>query len=263
MPTHTLSTGNVHYTDQGEGAPLVLLHANPGEGQDYAAIIPDLVKHFRVITLDWPGYGLSESFSGQNTADATVFYKALLEFLEKMALPPALFIGNSIGGNVVTRLASEHPDKVKGCVLVSPGGFTPHNPFTHAFCALQGSAFAIRPKWFARLYLRRKNLTTQSMVQRARDVQSTPERLALNKAMWRSFGKSVNDVRALAKNITVPTLLVFGLRDVIVPSFQDGKQAQKCIPHAEKMVMPCGHVAFAEMPEAFLSKALPFLQANV
>lgn len=263
MPTHTLSTGKVHYTDQGEGTPLVLLHANPGEGQDYASIIPTLEKHFRVITLDWPGYGLSDSFDGYQHADATVFYSALLEFLEKMDLPSALFIGNSIGGNVLTRLASEHAEKVLGAVLVSPGGFTPHNPFTRAFCALQGSRFALSPKWFARLYLRRKTHTTQSMVQRAMGGQSAPERLALNKAMWRSFGKPVNDVRELAKKITVPTLLVFGSRDVIVPSFQDGKQAQKCIPHAEKIVMPCGHVAFAEMPEDFLEKVLPFLQAQV
>jgi pimeloyl-ACP methyl ester carboxylesterase len=54
-----------------------------------------------------------------------------------------LIIGNSLGGNVAARLAIESRAKVRGLVLVSPGGFTPHNPITRAFCRLQGSRFAL------------------------------------------------------------------------------------------------------------------------
>lgn len=43
----------------GEGPPLLLLHANPGDHRDYDAVIPALAARFRVIALDWPGYGAS------------------------------------------------------------------------------------------------------------------------------------------------------------------------------------------------------------
>ncbi|NDG83711.1 MAG: alpha/beta fold hydrolase [Proteobacteria bacterium] len=51
-----LSMGEIHYTESGEGPPLLLLHANPGDARDWEAVVPDLSKRFRVIALDWPGY---------------------------------------------------------------------------------------------------------------------------------------------------------------------------------------------------------------
>jgi len=84
----------------GEGVPLVLLHANPGDSKDFEAVIPALAKNNRVLALDWPGYGLSDL--PQNPGSATVlhYYKVLREFLTPLALPPAFFIGNSIFAEV-------------------------------------------------------------------------------------------------------------------------------------------------------------------
>jgi pimeloyl-ACP methyl ester carboxylesterase len=59
MPFIHLSTDSVHYIEQGQGLPLVLLHANPGDYQDFEAIIPALAQNYRVLAIDWPGYGLS------------------------------------------------------------------------------------------------------------------------------------------------------------------------------------------------------------
>lgn len=263
MPTVNLSTGAVHYSEHGQGVPLVLLHANPGDSHDFEAVVPALAKNHRVLALDWPGYGQSDLPLQPETATVFLFYKVLREFLTALALPPAFFIGNSIGGNAAARLASESPELVRGLVLVAPGGFTPHNFITRAFCKFQGSRFSLSPYLFASLYLKRRSPTAKAMLQRASTVQATPERLALNRAMWRSFGRPENDLRQSAHKIEAPTLLLFGKHDPAIPANKDGKVAARCIPSAQFVALPCGHASFAEVSELFLAEVQPFLASGL
>jgi pimeloyl-ACP methyl ester carboxylesterase/limonene-1,2-epoxide hydrolase len=172
VPTLNLSAGVVHYIEQGQGVPLVLLHANPGDSRDFEAVIPALARNYRVLALDWPGYGKSDLPRRSEAADVMLFYKVLKDFLAALSLPPAFFIGNSVGGNAAARLAAEAPASVRGLVLVAPGGFTPHNFITRMFCKLQGSRFSLPPRLFASLYLKHRTPTVRGMLHRAATVQS-------------------------------------------------------------------------------------------
>ncbi|MCB1660519.1 MAG: alpha/beta hydrolase, partial [Pseudomonadales bacterium] len=222
MPTIQLSTGLVHYADYGQGVPMVFLHANPGDSRDFEAVIPALSSKYRLLVLDWPGYGQSAMPDSPQNIGVTFFYQVLREFLTKLKLPPAIFVGNSLGGNVAARLASESPQLVRGLVLVSAGGFTPHNVITRSFCKFQGSPFAMSPYWWARLYLHKRTPVTQAMLERAATLQAEPERVALNRAIWRSFIEPEHDLRQVAKKINVPTLLIFGKKDPAIPPNKDG-----------------------------------------
>ena len=263
MPTVTLPTGDVHYTEQGQGAPLVLLHANPGDSRDYEAVMPALAQHFRVLALDWPGYGQSAMPMQPQTRGAVFFYEVLREFLSMMGLSQVSVIGNSLGGNAAARLAIEAPQMVRALVLVSPGGFTAHSMVTRAFCRWQGSAWALSPRMWAGLYLRKRTVTTQCMLQRAATAQATAQatapRLALNRAVWRSFAEHTHDLRPKAAGIQAPTLMLFGRYDPAIPAHKDGAQAAACMPSAQVVAMPCGHAPFAEVPDLFLAQVLPFL----
>ena len=259
MPEIRLSTGVLHYRETGQGVPLLLLSANPGESRDFAAVMPTLGLHYRVLALDWPGYGQSEM--PVDAADWTVLRLAavLREFVDALDLPPALLIGNSVGGNAAARLAAEVPGTVRGLVLVAPGGFTPHNLVTRAFCRLMGSRFALSPRRWASLYLRQRTDTTGEMLARAAGPQSAPAVRAFNRALWRSFGSDDNDLRALAAGISAPVLLLFGEQDPAIPAGRDGRVAARCLPQARFVAMPCGHAPFAEQPARFLAEVLPFL----
>lgn len=59
MLTIKTRAGRVAYEEQGAGAPLVLLSANPGDHHHFDDIVPVLARSFRTIALDWPGYGES------------------------------------------------------------------------------------------------------------------------------------------------------------------------------------------------------------
>lgn len=259
MPTIQLSCGAVHYLEQGRGLPLVLLHANPGDSRDFEAVIPALARHYRVLALDWPGYGQSSIPKNPETLGALFFHAVLKELLQALSLPPALFIGNSLGGNAAARLAIESPERVRGLVLAAGGGFTPHNFVTRAFCAFQGSRWAMSPKLWASLYLGQRTGTVTAMLQRAATLQSAPPRLALNRAVWRSFAEPQHDLRGRASAIKAPALLLYGKNDPALPAGKDGKVAARCIPHARFVTLPCRHASFAEIPEEFLAQVLPFL----
>jgi pimeloyl-ACP methyl ester carboxylesterase len=263
MPYLNLPTGSVHYSEHGQGVPLVLLHANPGDSQDFEAVIPALSQSFRVLALDWPGYGQSAMPQHLESVRVLLYYKILREFLVALSLPPALFVGNSVGGNVAARLASECPELVRGLVLVAPGGFTQQNFITRLFCKIQGSQFSLSPYRFARMYLKLRTPTANAMLHRASTLQATAERIALNRAMWRSFARPENDLRKSAQSIRAPTLLLFGKHDPAIPARKDGMVAAQCIPSSQLVIMPCGHAAFAEVPELFLVQVQPFLAEAV
>ncbi len=259
MPTVNLSSGLVYYSESGQGTPLILLHANPGESQDFDAVIPVLEKQYRVLALDWPGYGKSAAPEQLSKVSPEYFYQVLREFLTALALPPVLIIGNSLGGNAAARLAIEAPELVRGLVLVSPGGFTPHNMITRMFCKFQASRFSFSPRFFAARYLRHRTPTVQAMLERAATSQATSERVALSRAVWRSFIVSDHDLRQRASAIRVPTLLIFGKHDPVIPAKKDGVIAHQSIQDSKLIVMQTGHAPFAEKPEEFLIKVLPFL----
>ncbi|MFN9436902.1 MAG: alpha/beta fold hydrolase [Planctomycetota bacterium] len=261
MPSIKLLTGSVYYTEHGRGVPLVLLHANPGDSKDFEAVVPALSKTYRVLALDWPGYGQSAPPQQPELVGVLFFYQVLREFLAALALPPACFIGNSRGGNAAARLAAESPELVRGLVLVSPGGFTTPSLVSRNFCKLQGSRFSLSPHCFASLYLKHRTATTRAMLERASTTQAAAPQIMLNRAVWRDFATPDNDLRTVAPKIQAPTLLLFGKSDPVIPAGRDGKVAAQCMPSAQFCALPCGHASFAEVPELFLEEVQPFLAA--
>ncbi|MFZ5756517.1 MAG: alpha/beta fold hydrolase [Pseudomonadota bacterium] len=263
MATVRLTQGTIHYHRAGRagGTPLVLLSASPGDHRDFDAVVAALAQHFDVIAPDWPGYGASSPLATPEQASAMAFYEVLVEFLDVLGIAQAAFIGNSVGGYAATRLAIEQPQRVAKLVLVSPGGFTPHNVLTRFFCRWQGSALAIPPGPLARLYLRRHTPAADAMRARAAGEQSRPPARTQVRAIWRSFTDAEHDLRRRARNVRCPVLLVFGNGDPIIPWWLDGRVAQRAMPHAQFRRLPGGHAPFAEVPERFLEAALPFLGA--
>lgn len=262
MPSVSLSTGSVHYSERGQGVPLVLLHANPGDSKDFEAVIPTLSKNYRVLALDWPGYGQSALPQQPESVGVLFFCQVLREFLAALVLPPAFFIGNSLGGNAAARLAAQSPELVRGLVLVAPGGFTTPNFISRTFCKLQGSRFSLSPYRFASMYLKHRTATTRAMLERASTTQAAAPQKTLNQAIWRGFATPDNDLRTIAPSIKAPTLLLFGKNDPVIPASKDGKVAAQCMPSAQFVALPCGHASFAEVPELFLAEVQPFLAAS-
>jgi pimeloyl-ACP methyl ester carboxylesterase len=256
-----LPDASLHYVDEGAGPPLVLLHANPGDHRDFDAIRPWLRVRCRVLALDWPGYGASPAPADPRASSAMRCAGLLRQFVEALELPPVILLGNSVGGYAAVRLALDAPERVRALALVSPGGFTPHNALTRAFCRLKGTEAFTRfsNPWFARLYLRRRNRWVAEILERAAGEQSGAEQVSINAATWRSFVAPEHDLRAAASKLKLPTWLAFGRHDPLIPASRDGATAAASLPGAEFQVFDTGHMPFAEAPDAFMARLAPFL----
>lgn len=116
-----LRTGQVrlHYTDTGGGPVVLLVHGWGCDGRDWAAVTATLTRDHRVLVPDLRGHGRSSTpGDGYAPRDLAADLAALLRHL---GVGPAVAVGHSMGGHVVTALAVEHPALVRSLVTVATG----------------------------------------------------------------------------------------------------------------------------------------------
>ena len=113
-----------NYLEAGKGDPVVLIHGSGPGVTSYAnwrLVLPALAENFRVVAPDMVGFGFSErpaniEYGVQTWADQVV---GLMDTLE---LPTAHMVGNSFGGAIALRIATQHPDRVGKLVLMGSMG---------------------------------------------------------------------------------------------------------------------------------------------
>jgi pimeloyl-ACP methyl ester carboxylesterase len=258
------SFGPVHWQQIGEGRTMILLSANPGDIRDWDGVIAALALEYRVIAIDWPGHGQSPAPQPANAASVMMFADVLAELVEQWNIEGAIVVGNSVGGYAAIRLAVAAPNRVAALVLINSGGFTQHTLVTRAFCALKGREWVTKLvcHFFAKRYLPRRTPWSNAMLERAAFERKNPQQVAVDAAVWRSFTNPQSNLAEVAKQVTQPTMLIWGKQDPVLPINRDGKHARAALSHASWVELDVGHAAFAEDPDAFLAAVQPFLRAQ-
>jgi pimeloyl-ACP methyl ester carboxylesterase len=260
MPLIETSFGAVSYSDEGSGAPILLLHAALHDRTDYRPVAAPMMRGRRVLALDWPGHG--ESPLPPTPLRAAQLGDLLIEFADRLDLTNAVIVGNSVGGYAASRLALERPERVAGVVLINTGGFTPHSVFTRGFCAVMGRPAVIRAVFpaFVRAYMRAKNPTDKAIVDRVVARAKSDDGARTAAALWKSFTEPEHDLRSRAAEIKAPVLITWGGRDVTAPP-RWGRAIHAAIAGSRFESLPAGHVVFSSEPVAWLETVLPFVDA--
>ncbi len=117
MKTTYFKNTAICYTDQGKGTAVVLLHGFLENQSMWNAILPELIKKNRIITIDLLGHGATQCLGYVHSMEdqADVVHHVLNE----LKIRKAVFIGHSMGGYVALAFAELYPDTVKGIVLVN------------------------------------------------------------------------------------------------------------------------------------------------
>ncbi|MGI9646506.1 MAG: alpha/beta fold hydrolase [Ilumatobacteraceae bacterium] len=110
------SVGRIHYLDEGQGRPLLLMHGNPDWSFLYRKMIPLLRDDFRCISIDYPGFGLSDhpNHYGYRPQDHG---RVVSELVEHLDLQDAVMVGQDWGGPIGMDVASRDPDRFTGLVF--------------------------------------------------------------------------------------------------------------------------------------------------
>jgi pimeloyl-ACP methyl ester carboxylesterase len=249
--------GQVAYSDVGDGPVVVLLHATLHDRHDYDAIVPALQRDHRVIAIDWPGHG--DSPAPNQPPTASLFADVLEDIVAALDLPPAAFIGNSVGGFAAARLAITAPQRVSRLVLVNTGGFTA-SPVIRLFCRVLGTP-AVMKRTLAlsiRSYMKATSDNDHAVQERALARARTPEGVDLTASLWRSFAAPEHNLLPQADRITAPCLIVWGSKDTVA-LMRFGRATAAAIPGSRFEALPTGHVVFSSDPGGFLAIAAPFL----
>ncbi|HEX5659735.1 MAG TPA: alpha/beta hydrolase [Polyangiales bacterium] len=248
------------YVREGEGPPLVCLHATGHGGADFAALAGQLAREYEVIRVDWPGQGRSPD----SIAPSAERYGALLiALLDQLGIERPTLLGNSIGGGAAIHYALARP--VRALILCDSAGLVRVDAFTRAVCALFVRFFnagARGARWFAplfALYYRRLVLPRAAAhVQRERIIAAAYELAPVIRDAWRSFASPEADLRARLPALAVPVWVAWARDDRVIP-LALCKRAIDAIPNVTLSVFDAGHAAFLEAPEAFLEGFRAFM----
>jgi pimeloyl-ACP methyl ester carboxylesterase len=257
----------VHYQDTGPSTnpiPIVFLHGFGSSLQTWDAWTADLRNEYRVISVDLPGFGLTgEDPSGIYTDARSV--EVLEAFLKELQIPQVILVGNSMGGKFAWQFAARYPNEVSKLVLISPDGYASpgmeygKKPDIPAIADLYRYFFS---KAFLVMNLEpayaNPNTLTDGLVNRYYDLMLAPGvRGAILSRMQQTI---LQDPVPFLSTIQVPTLLMWGEKDVFIP-ISNSNDYLKVMPNAKSVSLPnIGHLPQEEQPAIGLAALKEFLK---
>ena len=266
----SLDGATLHYRDEGQGTPVVLLHGTAASLHTWDGWANEMSKSHRVLRLDLPGFGLT----GRNTTDTysiDYYSDLLLHFLDSLNIERAHIAGSSLGGQIAYDFAASHPERVQKLILVSPTGVTNANdksismPFLMAQTPLlKHSLKYITPRFIVEKSL--KEVYGDDSRLREETITMSHDML-LRAGNREAFIARMNTVDAdnlhkLAQ-VQAPTLILWGEADAWVPA-TNAAHFQQEIKGAQLKVYPgAGHIPMEELPKETVQDALRFLADQV
>lgn len=264
-----LPGAEVNYAEIGEGEPILFVHGLGGCWRNWLENLPYFGRGHRAIALDLPGFGDSPMPSWP--IDMPNYGRLIDDFCEKLGIDRvAALVGNSMGGFVSTEAAIERPSRFEKLVLVSAAGIS--------FAEAQG----------------RRLEASVSLFEAAMAFLAGPRRVWLNRDRGRqfAFGRVFHypnrvrpellaeqmepgirapgfpdairaiggyDTRHRLPEIEIPTLVVWGLKDRVVP-VEAAIGYHRLLPESRlELFERTGHVPQMERPARFNSLLDDFL----
>jgi haloalkane dehalogenase len=133
----------VHYIDEGNGPPLLLLHGNPTWSFLYREIVKGLRDRYRCIAVDHPGFGLSSPPPGYRYTPAE-HAEVLEQLVERLDLSDVTMMVQDWGGPIGFAVATRHPERFAAFVIGNTWAWPKGDPGTQLFSRLLGGAIGRR-----------------------------------------------------------------------------------------------------------------------
>jgi pimeloyl-ACP methyl ester carboxylesterase len=263
---------NVHYKTWGEGeSTFLLLHGFGASVFSWREVVEPLAQYGTVIAYDRPAFGLTErplEWKGASPYGPQAQVDIVIGLMDELGVEKAILVGNSAGGTVSMQVALQYPERVEALILVDAavyaGGGAPSwsrpilktpqmnhvGPLIARQLQAQGVEF-IKTAWH----------DPSKITQETFDGYQKPLQLEnWDKALWQLTVASQESglVERLAE-ITMPTLVITGDDDRIVPTEQSLRLAGE-LPNAELQVIEqSGHLPHEEKPVEFMQAVTKFL----
>lgn len=232
---------------------------------------------YRVIAVDLPGYGKSDKpASFPYTTEAMA--DAVHELARKLHAGKPILVGHSMGGQTTLSYAIRFPDDLKAAVLTSPAGFEQFSPKEQAWFKRSFSTTLIKSATEYGIWgsVRQSNFERWRpelswLIEERVRVAKSPEFDSYAYANVRTVDGLAHDdfVRDSLERITVPTLIIYGEDDRLIPNpFLHGGEARDIMSYGHEHIRGstlvglerCGHTLQMDCPEEYNTRVLAFLK---
>ena len=263
MPEIVQGNGRTYYESTGEGDPMILIRGLSSNADHWYAQVPDLSKHYRVITFDNRGIGRSSDPGGTFTIrDMAADVAALMDAL---GIERAHVMGLSMGGMIAQELAIQHPQRVKGLILAVThcGGKQQVKATDEVMETIQ--RMTIDDSMEARIKAAAVFFAPQTLSENIAVIQEYATVSMKHPAGGEILQRQLNAIQGhdafdRLHLIQAPTLVLTGAQDVLIPP-ENSKILADHIPNAEYIVIKGGgHQILIEQPEACNRAMIDFLQ---
>ncbi|HEY9488643.1 MAG TPA: alpha/beta hydrolase [Chryseosolibacter sp.] len=248
MPISVKHENGFNFVDEGQGQVLLLLHGLFGALSNWEGVVGRFSKNFRVVIPMLPIYEMPIKEAGLEG-----LRKFVEDFVNFKDLKDLIIMGNSLGGHIALLYTLNNRDKVKKLILTGSAGL---------FEDSMGGSYPKRGNYE---YIRERvaytfydpNVATKDLVdevfETTRSIPKCMRIVAIAKSAQR------NNMADEIPNITIPTLLVWGLNDTITPPMV-AHEFNRLIPNSElKFIDQCCHAPMMEHPEKFNQLVETFL----
>ncbi len=243
--------------DEGQGAPLLLLHGGNGFDPKHPYVDLLAARH-RVIAPSHPGFGKSSLPDWLDHIDDIAHL--YLELLDQLALPKVDLLGFSVGGWIAAELATKIPERIGKFVAVGPVGVKV-GPVDRLDIP---DMFGLHPEEVQKLLWhdpeKMRFIPADHSDEELAIVVRNRETLAL--LVWEPYMHNPKLKHRLHR-LTMPALFMRGASDGLVSA--DYLEAYaKLLPNARVLTVPkAGHLPQVEQPDAFVASVLEFLGGSV
>lgn len=260
MPYAENEGAKIYWDERGEGEPLLLIMGLGSSSGMWYRLVPELAMRYRTIFFDNRGAGQSEPHDGPYSIATLAGDAAAV--MDAAGVECAHVFGFSMGGFIAQELALHYPERVQSLILASTacGGEEVERAAPEVFAALQARGVKTTEEafWLVAPY----NYDPSTVRARLEEDLSVTLRAPIKR---RSYMAQLQAILSWAgthsrlNSLRVPTLVIHGANDVLVPT-GNGRILARVIPNADLVILPrAGHRFMTDQPEAAAETILSFL----
>ncbi|MGZ8394600.1 MAG: alpha/beta fold hydrolase [Nitrospira sp.] len=272
IKTASVNGHRIAYLDEGQGPPLILIHGYGGSMWQWEYQQLPLSAHFRVITPDLIGSGLSDKPDLEYRPEALI--ESVRGLMDELSLTTATLVGNSMGAGVAIGMALIHPQRVDRLVLID--GLPDHVRERLTSPLMQRAVNTRVPVWLVRLgnwlfpstgtnavlkeIVFDHALLTPAVLDRSNRNRQRANLIAPLLSIRDSLPLWEQHFATRLNEIHHPTLILWGEKDRLFPP-QVGRDLQTAIPQSTLKIIPAsGHIPQWEQPQIVNRHLIDFLQ---
>ncbi len=271
--TVTLHGHAFSYTDSGSGPVLLFVHGLLGSQKQWAHLVDELDEDHRLIVPDLFGHGQSAKPVGDYSLGAHA--ATLRDLLDRLGIEQVSLVGHSLGGGIAMVFSYLFPERVDRLVLVASGGLGREVSPLLRSATLPGAEYVlpvIASGWMRDRLASAGRLLGSVGLRPGRDLTEVWDGftslgdadtrrafLATTRAVIDPGGQTVNAHDYLPDATPIPTLVVWGTKDRMIPAWHAASATTSMANCRVELFSGAGHFPHLDDPDRFAALVREFV----